>query len=251
MNCHHITGKLAEGAALEAPEMEHVAGCEACQELTSAIEAPNLDAEFLRKLRAEIGADIVPVSPLPSDGALIGRLVAAAVAFIVLVAFAVRMLGIDALSPLQMLVYFGVILSSVAAGAAVITGEMIPGSRLRSRGTLWAIATSAGLVLVSVALFRNYDLGRFVRLGMPCLEIGSVAAMTAGLLLSLHVRRGFLGFPRAAARRIGFFAAVSGVAVLALHCPYLNVSHILVWHFGVLLLGWLAGDLAGRFLEER
>jgi hypothetical protein len=116
---------------------------------------------------------------------------------------------------------------------------------------MWMVASALILPLTCIIIFRSYSTIHFVSRGIPCFELGSVSALGAGVLLSLFLRKGFLGFRKSAARAAGFLAALAGVAVLALHCPYLSVTHIVTWHFGVLLAGWLVGDLIGRRLEPR
>lgn len=210
-----------------------------------------LDPNRLKAIRDRIAADAAPVKLLPSNLTLIGLLTAFFVAFSLLAAYIVRMLGLHVLTPVQMAFYFGLILLCAVGGAAVVVGEMIPGSRLRSRRRTWIVSTAVILPLTCVALFSSYDTRRFMHYGLPCFEIGSAVALITGLLLSLFLRKGFLASQRSAARVTGFFAALAGVAVLALHCPLLSVAHIFVWHFGVLLVGWLVGDLVGRRLETR
>ena len=252
MSCDDVTKRLAEGAPLDAAEQQHAAGCPSCQSLLAPVQAIEaLDEEHLSAIRERVVAASAPVKPLPSDRVLIAFLTAVFLAFILLVARIVKMRALGALTPVQMLAYFGLILACALAGAAVIVGEMIPGSRLRSGSRMWMAATAVILPLTCVAIFRSYSTVHFVSLGIPCFEMGSACALGASLLLSLFLRKGFVAFRRSAARVAGFLAALAGVAVLALHCPFLSVAHIVTWHFGVLLAGWLAGDLIGRRLEPR
>jgi hypothetical protein len=219
------------------------------EEITNDVEP--LDSNRLAAIRERIVAETAPVTPLPSDTALIGFLTGVFVAFTFLAAFIVHMNAPAVLSPAQMTFYYGLILVSAVEGAAVVVGEMIPGSPLRARRSFWVVATALALPLVCVALFGNYSVRRFVHFGIPCFEVGSLSAAVAGLLFSLLIRKGFVASRRSAARVVAFFAALSGVAVLALHCPLLSIPHILVWHFGVLLVAWLVGDFIGRRLESR
>ena len=210
-----------------------------------------IDPRRLAMIRDRMAADTVPVKPLPSDRVLIGSLTAFFLAFSLLAAWLVSMKGLQALTANQAVFYYGLILVCAVEGAAVVVGEMIPGSAMRARRRIWIAASAVALPLLCVALFNNYSANRFIHFGLGCLEIGSASALVAGVLISLIVRKGFFASQRSAARSTGFFAALAGVAVLALHCPLLSVAHIIVWHFGVLLLGWLMGDLVGRRLESR
>ena len=48
----------------------------------------------------------------------------------------------------------------------------------------------------------------------------------------------------------GLLGGLAGVAILEIHCPNFNASHILIGHWGAALLcagvGWVAGDIAAR-----
>ena len=252
MNCDDITIQLAQGAALNPAALEHAAGCPSCRSLLDPLDSPEpLNQEQLSSIRNKLIAEAEPVKPLPSNLALITLVSTVFLVFAGAIGFAVRMKALHVLTAGQMAVYFGLIFLSALAGAAVVVGEMVPGSRLRSGAKTWMAGTALALPLASVVLFQSYDSRHFVSVGLPCFSLGSATAITSAFLLSLFLRKGFLGFARSAARVTGFLAALAGVAVLALHCPLLSVSHIVVWHFGVLLAAWLVGDAIGRRLEPR
>lgn len=219
------------------------------QRLTDDLEP--FDPDRLAAIRARLAAEAAPVKPLPPDRTLIGVITAAFLGFTLLGALLTRILAPHVLSPVQMAFYYGLILICAVEGAAVVVGEMIPGSELRSRSFIWTLATAIALPLLCILLFRSYDTERFVQRGLACLETGSVAAIAAGVLVSMALRLGFAASQRSAARAAGLFAALAGVAVLALHCPLLSVPHILIWHFSVLLIGWAGGDLVGWRMEAR
>jgi Negative regulator of sigma F len=244
--------QLAEGAELDAAALQHTATCPSCRSLLAPLnDFEPLDPERLSVVRSRLMGASTPVKPLWPDQALIAVFSVALLAFTAAVSYAVRMKALDVLTPWQMVVYYGVVLLSILVGASVAVGEMIPGSRWRSGAQIWILGTALALPLACVAIFHNYDTSRFVAAGVPCFSLGLVSGIAAALLVSLLLRKGFLGFPISAARVTGFLSALAGVAVLALHCPLLSVSHIVVWHFGVLLMGWLVGNLLGRRLESR
>ena len=123
--------------------------------------------------------------------------------------------------------------------------EMIPGSKRKS-SPRWAIAAATlSLALLVSVLFRNFDLDRFVALGIPCLRLGCICAVVAGALFWFVLRKGSFTSPVAASTTAGFFAGLAGVAVLALHCPIQNSAHIIVWHLGAMVLGGLGGAIIG------
>lgn len=219
------------------------------EEISNEIET--LDPDRLAAIRDRVVAGTSPVKPLPSDGTLIGLLAGGFAGFAALAGYLTHMSALHVLSGAQMTFYYGVILICAVEGASVIVGEMIPGSGLRPRRWFWVGLTITALPLVCWAIFDNYDMKRFERLGMPCFMLGSVTGLIAGVLLALFVRRGFVARQRSAARAVAIFAGLTGFGVLALHCPFLSIPHILVWHFGVVIFGWLIGDLIGWRLESR
>jgi hypothetical protein len=251
MNCDDITMQLAEGAELDPAALQHTATCPSCRSLLAPLnEFEPLDQERLSAVRSRLMEASTPVKPLWPDRALIAAFTVVLLAFTVAVSYAVRMKALDVLTPWQMVVYYGIILLSILAGAAVAVGEMIPGSRWRAGAQIWILGTALALPLACIAIFHSYETTHFVPAGVPCFSLGLVSGIAAAFLLSLLLRKGFLGFPVSAARVTGFLSALAGVAVLALHCPLLSVFHIVVWHFGVLLVGWLVGNLLGRRLES-
>jgi negative regulator of sigma F NrsF-like protein len=252
MNCDDITIQLARGGALNPAALEHAAGCSSCRSLMGPLENfEPLDHERLSTIRNQLVAGAAPVTPLSSDRVLIAFVTTVFLIFAAAVGYGVHMKALHALTAQQMAVYFSLIFLSALAGAAVVVGEMAPGSKWRSGAQTWMIGTALALPLTCVALFHSYDARRFVPIGLRCFSLGSISAIAAAFLLSLFLRKGFLAFPRSAARVTGFLAALAGVAVLALHCPLLSVPHIVVWHFGILLSAWLFGDMIGRRLESR
>jgi hypothetical protein len=44
-------------------------------------------------------------------------------------------------------------------------------------------------------------------------------------------------------------AGLAGFSVLELNCPDVNVFHIVVWHWGVVLIGTASGALIGAAAE--
>jgi hypothetical protein len=48
---------------------------------------------------------------------------------------------------------------------------------------------------------------------------------------------------------VGGLASLAGFSVLELSCPDVNLFHIAVWHWGVLLIGTASGALIGAAAE--
>lgn len=205
----------------------------------------HLDRERIDQFQKLITGSLRPVRTLPSDRTLVWKLLAFFTAFSLLAAIPVGYKGFHVLNEYQRFAYYGLILLCAACFSITTVQEMIPGSKRRaSPGWTIAAATLSLAVLVSV-LFHNFDLDRFVALGIPCLRLGCICALAGGALSWLILRKGFFTSPVAAGVTVGFFAGLAGVAVLALHCPIQNSAHIIVWHLGPMALGGVGGAILG------
>jgi hypothetical protein len=127
---------------------------------------------------------------------------------------------------------------------------MIPGSRQVVPPGVLLAGSSAALLLVFAALFRDCHTSRFVHAGIVCLATGALLAAPPGLLAWLLLRRGFAVSPTAAGMVGGALAGLAGVGMLELHCDNFQALHILVWHTAVLPASAFAGALLGRVLSS-
>ena len=81
-----------------------------------------------------------------------------------------------------------------------------------------------------------------------CLE-GSYLFRTGGIaLLAGGAARRYLS-PKLIGAAVGGLASLAGFTVLELNCPDVNVFHIVVWHWGVVLIGTASGALIGTAAE--
>ena len=94
--------------------------------------------------------------------------------------------------------------------------------------------------------------------GLKCLGSGLKYAIPGAVLTWLWLRRGAAQSPKLMGVTTGGFAGLIGVTVLEVHCPNLNLYHILVWHLGVILLSVLgclvlgsAVDVVGKWRHDR
>jgi hypothetical protein len=76
--------------------------------------------------------------------------------------------------------------------------------------------------------------------------LGLLAAVPFWILL----RRGAVLSPRVTGAATGLLAGLAGTSTLEIHCPNLDVRHILVSHLGVAVLGAVAGFTAGVIVES-
>jgi hypothetical protein len=228
--------------------------------LAQAAENPNAaecDAAIARA-EAALLKDLRPARRLasPMTLALLFLAVFAAVAFL----FAARLGlgGIHALSAAQRANIFPLLLAAAGFAALGLTREMRPASG-RHLGAAALAVCLAGFPLLFLANFRSLGMAHFVREGWPCLKAGVMVAIPAGLIAALILRRGFVLSWKMAGLAAGTFAGLTGLAMLELHCPNLNVLHIVVWHVAVvatsaamgLATGWAADAIRRRAASKR
>jgi hypothetical protein len=65
----------------------------------------------------------------------------------------------------------------------------------------------------------------------------------------LLLRRGAILFPKLIGAAVGGLAGLAGFSVLEFSCPDVNVFHIAVGHWGVVVIGTASGALIGAAAE--
>lgn len=108
------------------------------------------------------------------------------------------------------------------------------------------------LVIAAISQMRTDSI--FFRQGEKCFKAGAPYAIPAAFVFWLILRRSAVLSPRAVGAITGMLAGLVSTTVLEVHCPYLNVWHILVSHFGIALLGLVTGLLvatAGQAIRNR
>lgn len=219
--------------------------------MTPAGRPNGLPAARIAHIQHLVISSLKPIRPLPSNRTL----VLVAVVFSIFLAFACTFpfgwFALQALSIGQMTLYYGFILLLLYLLAQTTVEDVIPGC-VRTLSQPALIGGAFLLLGLGVALmFPSFTTERFVQLGVPCLRLGVMCAGIAGLFVSLLLRRGFLTSRVKTCCLAGTLAGLVGFGGLAIHCPILQASHILVWHLGAMLVAGVAGSLVGVYLEYR
>jgi hypothetical protein len=249
MNCSDFIRRLTDGSSPDAPLRDHLSSCVDCREMLAAWDSNDRpDPARIAGIQREIVSRWRPVKPIASVATLLLALLLLFFAFSIGAPALIGFLSVHRLTPWRMAIYYSGLASCATAAAVVVVQFMVPGAktRLNPRSTILMIAIA--MVAAILLLFPNFDTAFFAT-GMGCFCTGSVAAAVAALLFATVLRRTFPSTPVAASAAIGFFAGLCGVSVLALHCAYLNTPHILVWHFGVLVVATFGGALVGYITE--
>ena len=226
-------------------------------------EDPRLDREFaaaasgqpdpekLAKLEQRLNASLKPVRPLPSDAVLVLLCILAFTALAVAGTVPVGFFGLFALAPYQMGVLYSLVIVSAVLLALALVSQMIPASRQRVWPALALLFPLVMLVIAVPMIFPDLGTAHFFDQGMPCLLLGTSAAVPGALFTWLFVSRGWVTNPFETALLAGGFSGLVGVGVLSLHCPILNSVHVLTWHLAVLVVAVAGGALAGLWMSRR
>ena len=252
MSCEDVRQELSIGKSISGRAAEHVQSCPGCSRMIQALRTPTEmpGQAKLAAVQERVLASLQPVRPLPSDG----KLTLLALLFFVVFVNAVTMLfgytGYEHMNAMQRLWYIATILVLAVVFTRSVSEQVIPGQRARV-GVIGPIAGSMVLLALLVStLFPHFETTSFVARGIPCLRLGMACAAVCSLLVFPFVRRGFSPSPLLAGGIVAAFGGLTGVGVLALHCPLLNAAHIMVWHLGAIALSSVAGLLLVKLVQS-
>ena len=201
-------------------------------------EAPVLDTS---RAKSAILADLKPVRPLPPAWTF---LIAFAVVFMLLSAFSVYRLapwGWQALNLARKSFIFGALAVSASLTAHSLVVRMSPGGKQWLPPTLGPILACGLLIPVMIVSLPFAPDEDFFSNGFVCLRLGFGWVVLAGAVFWLLLRRGAWLSPLAEGTATGTLAGLLGVTVLQLHCPILDLAHVVAWHLGLAALGAGAG----------
>src|SRR5579864_1930590 len=256
MTCHDMDGIINShsGDSLLSPEAaEHIVGCERCRSLVRLLdetrEIPAPSESHLKRIQEVILENLKPVRPLPPSRIF---LFAFALIFLSVVAVGAMRLGMNGWSVLSMeqkIAVFATLAASAVLLALSMVRQMVPGSKHAVSPTTLPIAILLVLILVIAAMFRSEEESAFFANGLMCIRNGLEYSIPTALLFWMLLRRGAMLFPKLIGAAAGGFAGLIGLSVLEINCSNLNVYHVLVWHWGVILITSLAGVVIGAVVE--
>ena len=202
---------------------------------------PPLRPDRLKQIEAVLTADLKPVRPLASTSAYFVILTGIFVAVCLIGCVIVGQYGWRALSELQKLGVFVPLAAITALLTFSVVRQMSPTSLHARSSALISAGLFVLLVLVMAVMFQPSPESAFVRHGLVCFRTGMLFAIPAAFLFALLLRRGAALSPLLTGATAGGLAGLAGLAVLEIHCPNLNVYHIVVWHVSVTLVCVVAG----------
>jgi hypothetical protein len=265
MTCNDMDGVInsrSGGAALPPKAAEHIAVCLRCRQVMRLLDkGPKIRRPSERQVKlihASVLNDLKPVRPLAPSGAFLVAFAGIFLAVAILGSVQAHAYGWRVLSLVQKLVVFTSLALGAGALALSMARQMRPGSRYSVSPTLLPVAIFLLLAAGIAAVFQGREESAFVLRGLFCLRLGLKYAVPGLLLSWLVLRRGATLAPKLMGATAGGFAGLIGITVLEVHCPNLNLYHILVWHLGALVTSALGGvglgtavELVGRWRHRR
>lgn len=156
--------------------------------------------------------------------------------------------GWAALNAAQRISVFATLAASAVLLAVSMIGQMAPGNKYALAPAAVPIGILTALLTTLAATFRPHGESAFIANGLDCLKNSLSFSIPAAFLFWLLLRRGAMLFPKLIGAAAGGLSGLVGLSVLELSCPNVNVFHILVWHWGVVISA-TAGALIGAAVE--
>jgi hypothetical protein len=204
---------------------------------------PPVPTDRLKQIEAALLTDLKPVRPLASTGVYFGAFAGIFVAVCILGCAVIGQLGWHALSELQKFAAFVPLAATGALLAFSLVRQMRPAAKHARSSALLSVGFFVLLLLIMAVIFKPAQESGFVRQGLACFRTGMSFAVPAAFLFSLLLLRGAALSPWLTGATAGGLAGLVGLAALEIHCPDLNVYHIVVWHVSVTLVCIVAGLL--------
>jgi len=210
--------------------------------LIVAQELPPLPADRLKQIESAVIADLRPVRPLASDAVYVGALAGIFIAVCIVSCYLIAGRdGWEALSNLQRPVVFIPLLAIASLLAFSLVRQMRPAAKYVRITALLATAVFL-LLTASVALiFQSIPETAFAHDSLVCFRAGMMFAIPTAILFGIVLWRGAALSPALTGATAGGLAGLAGLAVLEIHCPNMNVYHIVVAHLSVVVICALAG----------
>jgi hypothetical protein len=212
---------------------------------------PPVPPDRLKQIETALIADLKPVRPLASTGVYLAAFAGIMVAVCIIGCSVVGPYGWHALSQLQKFAVFVPLSATSALLGFSLVRQMRPAAMHARSGALLSAGIFVLLLLIMAIIFQPARESAFVRQGLACFRTGMTFAIPAAFLFSLLLLRGAALSPLFTGATAGGLAGLAGLAALEIHCPDLNVYHIVVWHVSVTLVCIVAGLIVSSVTFRR
>jgi hypothetical protein len=210
--------------------------------LIHAQQIPPLAADRLKQVESAVIAELRPVRPLASDAVYVGAFAGIFIAVCIVSCYLIAGRdGWEALSNLQRPVVFIPLLAIASLLAFSLVRQMRPAAKYMRTTAIFAVVVFL-LLIASVALiFHPMHETAFAHDSLVCFRVGMMFAIPTAILFGIVLWRGAALSPALTGATAGGLAGLAGLTVLEIHCPNMNVYHIVVSHLSVVLVCALAG----------
>jgi hypothetical protein len=256
MTCRDMDGVInsrSRDSALPLEAAEHIGRCDRCREVMRVlVEGPEIrqpSESGVRLIHGSLLGDLRPVRPLAPSSVFLAGFAISFLAMAVVGAIQLHAYGWHVLSVSARIVVFASLALGAGALALSMARQMRPGSKYSVSTNLLPAGVLLLVAAAMMAVFHSREEKAFVSSGLWCLSSGLKYTIPGAVLTWLWLRRGAAQSPKLMGATTGGFAGLIGVTVLEVHCPNLNLYHILVWHLGVILLSALGGLALGAAVE--
>jgi hypothetical protein len=243
----------SKDSALPPEAAEHIGRCERCREVMRVlVQGPGIrrpSDSGVKLIHASLLRDLRPVRPLSPYSVSLGGFAISFLAVTIVGTIQLHAYGWRVLSLSQKTVVFASLALGACALALSMARQMRPGSKYSVSPNLLPAGTLLLVAVTMSAVFHSREESAFVSRGLLCLSAGLKYAIPGAVLTWLWLRRGAAQSPKLMGATAGGFAGLIGVTVLEVHCPNLNLYHILLWHSGVLLISTFGGLALGAAVE--
>jgi hypothetical protein len=249
--------QFGDPLAAPSPEaLEHLRQCDRCRKLYECFSPSPSPAQpsplTSARVEAALRASLKPVSPLPS---LFVRTSLFLAIFGMVGLIKIALLGpagYEQMSAGRLMGNLLVLLSGGFMLSLSLAAQMVPGNLRRFSSQTMAVLLAIGF-FVGAALLTPWNASDiFVADGWPCFRAGALMALPVGFVYWLLVRRGRPLSAISLGGTLGAIAGLLGATVLQFTCSRQEVSHLLVWHGGVIVVSAILGvliALASRHME--
>ena len=211
--------------------------------------------ETLEQLRQKIGPDLSPVRPLRSawSTALVVIPLALFTLSVVLIRFGAR----ADVAEIDFWTLWG------PAGVMLFAAYIILGLALRQRApeaslgwTLWLLLPAAAIAFQIGGFWLSYQIAphplpdAMAGSGANCFRNISFVAVPPVLAVLWLLSRGLPMRPKVAGFLGGMGGGLISEAIYRLHCPVSELSHVVPWHTGSILVAGVLGMLIGTWWER-
>jgi hypothetical protein len=211
------------------------------EDLLGSPQLPALSQERLKGIETTIAANLKPVRPLAPAGVYLAGFAGIFLVVCAIGCWIVGHHGWTALSMVQKLTVFVPLAASTSLAAFSLVRQMAPAAKHVGSTALISAGLFVLLLVVMTVVFHPAQESAFVRNGLVCFRTGIAFAIPAAFLFALLLLRGASLSPGLTGATAGGLAGLVGLAVLEVHCPNLDLFHILVWHVSVTLVCAIGG----------